>query len=163
MSTVTYSKGTVTIHKESCQLTKEEIYTRCTGLFHQFILAEETGVKTGGEITNHYHIAYVNPVRISDDIIRETLGSVFIKEHKERQSKAAAAAYVLKEDKNPMIYNWDDWKADAAKGRYNTGEGLKKAKAIAAWNKDIGGMKELDMRPSEVNRELQSIAPVSVS
>ena len=160
MSTVNYSKGTLTLFKRNNGLTKEEVFEKAKKLFQSFIVSEEVGVSTESDEDVHYHVAYMNPRKVPNELVREEFGQVYISEHRETQSKQAAAAYTVKEDKKPLIWNWDDWKSDIAKGRYNKGEGTKREKARLAWQGDVEGMKEMGMPPSEVNREVQSLAPV---
>ncbi len=158
MTTAGDYKGTITIKKND--RSKEMIADMCKGLFEHFIVAEETATNGEGEPYEHIHIGYYTPHKPDEARIRDILGAAYISQHRSSGNRRAVAWYVTKEDIAPIVHNWPTWKMDAQNGKSDAGQGIRKAKAEAAWNKDVPTMKTLGMMPNEVNRNLQAVEPV---
>lgn len=157
--------GTMTFGKtqEGVTLTKQEVYEKLKTRVVAMIITEEIGhtkdEKTGEiEEYPHFHVGFTYPTRMYQNgppkFETELERPVWISVH---AKKTEVARYVTKFDKEPMVYEWPTWKADAAKGRSERGEGTHKQKADAAWSGDIPAMKDLGMMPNEVSKELNAV------
>lgn len=145
-------------------LTKAEVLKRLSNLYDSLIITQEIGEEKTEDGTikeyPHIHVAYQTAKKNlpTKQQLEAVMGRyVWVSVH---SRKDTAAAYVLKEDKSPLIENWADWNLDKVKGTYAMGTGKKAAKAKAAWAGDVAEMKSLDMAPREVNAELQALAPI---
>ena len=121
--TVADYKGTVTIRK--VEQTKEQIFELAKTLFPSVIVCEEVGLTKENEPYAHFHVGYMTPHKPDEERIREVFGAVYISQHRPTASRRTVAWYVCKENKEPLIFNWDTWRSDMHKGKSEAGQGIK--------------------------------------